>query len=602
MLLIRTASLLFTLMIWLPSISWGADQKAPANSDTLLHIAIGQTLQPEQLNRVAEVEGLVTFVGKQGRTTYFEISSETGFMPVTMTHSAGYLMDLLLGSRIRVRGVCTAAYSSVNRKIASNLSATNLNDITILQLPGETWQRYPIFTLGELEKTNSSANIVHLRGKVQAVQQGNSFLMADGTGQRIVETRQASSEMAGMEIEALCGWRLRGTNRIFQCGVWRAFITTNQVSLPTLTSAEQILWLTPGDARQAYPVKVRGVITFIRSDRKGGNIQDESGGIFLWRLNLATNYTRISVGDFCEVEGVTSAGSFSPQIYPTKLTILGAGQIPEPIHPTWDELIQGSLDAQWAEVEGVVLSLTNHTMRVGIKGGRISCLVFTNRTTELGNYLGDVVRVRGVALSQHDTKRHVVGIQINVPSTKYISVEIIPTADPFSIPVTHANDVFTYNPGESDFRQIKVAGQVVGLLKDTCYLMDGTNGIRLLPKIKSNIAIGDLVEAVGFSEIDSPFDKPLLTINDAVIHTMGQRPLPAPIAIASDDLLNREHDSTLVRVKSKLLGVNEYPDENILELQTGTQVFRARLKTISGGIPALRVGSLLELTGVYAVS
>jgi len=299
---------------------------------------------------------------------------------------------------------------------------------------------------------------------------------------------------------------------------------------------------------------------------------------------------------------VTSAGSFSPQIYPTKLTVLGAGQIPEPIHPTWGELIQGSLDAQWAEVEGVVLSLTNHTMRVGIKGGRISCLVFTNRTTELGNYLGDVVRVRGVVLSQHDTKRHVVGIQINVPSTKYISVEITPAADPFSIPVTHANDVFTYNPGESDFRQIKVAGQIVGLQNDTYYLMDGTNGIRLLPKIKGNIAVGDFVEAVGFSEIDSPFDRPLLTISDAVIHTMGQRPLPAPIAIASDDLLNREHDSTLVRVKSKLLGVNEYPDENILELQTGTQVFRARLKTISGGIPALRVGSLLELTGVYAVS
>jgi len=287
--LIRTAGALFALILWLPNVSWAADESPSTNSVAPLHIAIGQTLQPEEINRMAEVEGLVTFVGKQGRTTYFEISSEAGFMSVTVAHSAGYLTDLLLGSRIRVRGVCTAAYSSVNAKIVSNLSATNLNDITILQLPGESWQRYPLLTLNELGQTNSSVNIVHLRGKVQSVLPGSSFLLVDETGQKSVESRQAASEMAGMEIEALCGWHLRGTNRIFQCGAWRAFTTTNQVSLPTLTSAEQILWLTPQEARQAYPVKLQGVITFIRSDHKGGNIQDESGGIFLWHLNLATN-------------------------------------------------------------------------------------------------------------------------------------------------------------------------------------------------------------------------------------------------------------------------------------------------------------------------
>jgi hypothetical protein len=453
---VRVIIVSFLAAIFLsPNSNYAATSTNPISSSRII---IGQTLQPEDENRMVEVEGTVTFVSNQGHATYLEISSETGSMPVTVAHGAGYLTDLLLKSRVRVRGVCVAIHSSTDGKIVASLSATNVNDITILQLPEETWQQFPLRAIGTLTQTNFSGRVVHLRGTVQSVQPGRSILLADETGQTSVDLRQAIPEMVGMEIEALCGWHLRGTNKIFQCGIFRPLAATKQLKLPTLTTAEQIRWLKPDEANRQYPVKIKGIITFLMT-RRGGNvgadIQDGTSGIFLWELwNLNPAITtKLQTGDFCEVEGVTSAGDFSPIILSSNLTILGDGQFPEPIRPNWNELINGEFDAQWIEIRGIVSSVTNRDMEIEMKGGRIQATL--PRGEDPGHFLNAIVRVRGTVLASHDKERHIVGVRIDVPDYKFISIETPALADPFSIPLTHVNDLFTYNPGESDFRQLE---------------------------------------------------------------------------------------------------------------------------------------------------
>jgi signal transduction histidine kinase len=592
----------------LPNLNRAAGVTTSTNSASPLQITIGQTLRPEEEHRMVEAEGIVTFVGKQGRATYFEISSEAGYMPVTVAHGAGYLTDLLLKSRVRVRGVCTTAHSSVDGEMVGSLSATNMNDITILQLPEEMWRQFPLRTIIALTRTNVNVigQIAHLRGKVQSVEPGRSFLLADETGQTVVESRQAIPEMLGMDVEALCGWHLRGSNRVFQCGVFRPQTeTTNRASLPTLTTTEQIRWLKPDEAKQQYPVKVRGVITFLmmrRGANVGGDLQDGTGGIFLWEMwnvNSTMTNSGLKTGDFCEMDGVTSAGDFSPIVLCRKLTILGEGQFPEPAHPNWDALIDGGFDAQWVELQGIVLSATNSDMEIGMKDGRIACSL---RGRGAESYLGDVVRVRGAVYAYHDNDRHITNVLINIPSQQFVSVEKPALENPFSIPVTHVSNLFTYNPNESAFRQVKVAGQIVHVRDGVYFAMDGTNGMRLVPMDGIKFGIGDMVEAVGFPNIDSPFDEPLLTLRDAVVRKTGQMPLPEAMKIAPGDFLNREHDSTLVQVESRLLDVSPYRAEQVLELQNGATIYRARLDAASGQIPQLQVGSLLAVTGVYAIS
>ena len=38
----------------------------------------------------------------------------------------------------------------------------------------------------------------------------------------------------------------------------------------------------------------------------------------------------------------------------SRLKSLGAGTLPEPVQPTWDQLMNGSLDDQQVEIRGVV--------------------------------------------------------------------------------------------------------------------------------------------------------------------------------------------------------------------------------------------------------
>jgi signal transduction histidine kinase len=265
--------------------------------------------------------------------------------------------------------------------------------------------------------------------------------------------------------------------------------------------------------------------------------------------------------------------------------------------------MSGGLDAQWVEVQGVVLSATNYDMELGIKGGRIPCWCRVSQRDRLDRYLGAVVRVRGVVLVIHARghDRPIVGVRLDIPSYKFISLETPAPADPFLAPTRHAKDLLVYDPGETAFRRVKVTGQIIHQRNGVCYIMEGTNGLRLIPNSGDRAAVGDVVEAVGFPDIDSPFDKPLLTLREAVIRKIGRMPLPAPIRVAPDDLLNREHDSTLVHLESRLLSVSQYRAEQVLELQAGTRVYLARLDTGSGQMLPLRVESRLDLVGVYAI-
>jgi signal transduction histidine kinase len=284
-----------------------------------------------------------------------------------------------------------------------------------------------------------------------------------------------------------------------------------------------------------------------------------------------------------------------------KLTILGDGQFPEAVRPNWDELISGGLDAQWVEVQGVVLSATNHNMEIGMKGGHILCSCRTSRSDKLEDLLGAVVRVRGAVLAVHDKERHINGVKINIPSRMFVSVETPAPTDPFLAPLTHAKDLFTYNPNQSLFRRVKVTGQIIHEQGGVYYVMDGTNGMRLIPNEDAKAGVGDVVEAVGFPDVDNPFNKPLLTLRDAVLRETEHLALPAPTVITPDDLLDRGRDATLIRLQSRLLSVSQYRAEQVFELQAGARVYHARLDTAAGRVPPLRSGSLLEVTGVYAV-
>ena len=54
---------------------------------------------------------------------------------------------------------------------------------------------------------------------------------------------------------------------------------------------------------------------------------------------------------------------------------LGTGNLPVPARPYWDQLINGSLDTEFVEIEGIVTSVRVDSVTLLTHGGKINVLV-----------------------------------------------------------------------------------------------------------------------------------------------------------------------------------------------------------------------------------
>ena len=131
-------------------------------------------------------------------------------------------------------------------------------------------------------------------------------------------------------------------------------------------------------------------------------------------------------GEYIEIEGVTTA-QFSPMVLAQKIHHLGLGTFPEPIRPTWDQLINGSLDTQFVEIQGVVTSVRADGVTLLTHGGKINVLIFgTNSSTNeagLKRYEDALIRLRGCLFASWDEATHNVNVSEIRMITPSVTVE-----------------------------------------------------------------------------------------------------------------------------------------------------------------------------------
>lgn len=380
-----------------------------------------------------------------------------------------------------------------------------------------------------------------------------------------------------------------------------------------LTSAEQVHRLTRAEAASGHSVLIRGVVTCALPAYDAAVIQDATSGIYIdwWNSSLGAP---AQMGELVEIEGVTDPGQFAPRIHAHRLTRLGNGQLPQPVRPYWDQLINGSLDTQYVEIEGIVTSARAAQVTLLTHGGKINAMVFdanggTNNVT-LKPYEGALVRIRGCLFASWDPTTHEVNVsEIRMFAPSVTVVEPAP-ADPFVATPKRVADLLLFDAEASALRRVKVLGQIVHRRAGEYFATDGTNGYRFVAKESLNLEVGDVVEAVGFPSLTGP--SPVL--REAVARKVNEAPLPTARVLNVENLFRAENDATRVRVEAVLL--NLAGDRRTLELQDGLQRFAARLDPeVTAAITQpssgrtgrakdidLPLGSRLELTGVYAGS
>jgi signal transduction histidine kinase len=394
-----------------------------------------------------------------------------------------------------------------------------------------------------------------------------------------------------------------------------------------LTNAEQVHKLTREEAAKGQRVLIRGVITCALPDPifNAAVVQDHTAGIYIdhWNPSLGP---RPEVGGLVEIEGVTDPGEFAPRVHATRMTWLGTGQLPAPIQPYWDQLINGSLDTEFVEIEGVITTVRADGVTLLTHGGKINVLVYgpngSTNGVELKPYEDALIRLRGCLFASWDRDTHEVDVnEIRMFTPEVTVVEPAP-ADPFTVIPNLVADLLQFDPQASGLRPVKVSGQIVlkheleylakngtnGFRLMEYFAMDGTNGFRFIPKENVSLGNGDLVEVVGFPSLTGP--SPVL--QEAIARKTDVAPVPAARTLDPTNLFLPENDAVRVRVDAMLLNLSD--DRRTLELQAGLQRFIARLDgnlrapvTEPASPDAIRVdvvdapvGSRLELTGVYA--
>ena len=374
-----------------------------------------------------------------------------------------------------------------------------------------------------------------------------------------------------------------------------------------LTQAMQVLTLSSGDAKSSLPVRLRGVVITGRDLPDGqAVVNDGSGSVYVFgNPSLAQQLARTNL---VEIEGFADPGEFAPRVVPSKVRVLGQGQIPPPRRVVYDELLMGQLDSQWVEVEGCLRSCvyladampsrTNGMLaELATGGGRLALEIFDHAANP--DWVDGILQVRGICLHKFNQKRQFYQVYLCVPEGEPVRLKTPPPVLA-SLPAKGVENLLQFPATGGVGHRVRINGVVTYWHPgEFLYLHDGERGLFVRTSEEKSVAVGDEVSVVGFPAQGDY--SPIL--EDAMFTVLAHgKPQPAPVSVQSPpDAF--EHDAELISGRAKLLGILRQDNGWILSMQMDNAVFTSSLLQ-SRGVPVepkFEIGSELGFTGICSV-
>lgn len=564
-------------------------------------IAVGQGLAGDQGSLWAEASGTITFVGKYGRDLKFELSADENRMQVEVLGAPDGIPWYLLNSRVTVRGLCLDSKNVRGQRYAWKIVAADWRDVRVLDVARGQWEAFGDTTVGELNReTGATTNgVACLHGHIGTNLLTQKMQFEDATGVAPIDLLTGIPGDTNTDMECLSQWSFRGTNLTLHEAVVRLIAKTlagTSNSLPLLTTAVQVQQLTREEAAREYPVEIQGIVTSVSLDFRSFLIQDSTRAVFVW-VGDTIPADLPHEGDFCKVEGHSQPLDFSPAIIFRKATVLWQGLMPQPIIPNRDQLLSGSLDAQYVEIRGLVIAAEDTGVTLLTANGILD-LDFSPPPREHWNeFLNSIIRVRGCLVANWDPKTHHVildpPVRLHIRGAS-VCIESPPPTNLFAADPVRAAELMQYDERFDTFRRVKIRGQIIHSDANNFYLMDGATGLRFRLAQPAPLYPGDEVEVVGLVD----FGESSLLLRQAVASKIKHLPPPEPRKLSLNSLSNN-YDSTLVSVEGTLVDIQNRGSKLALEIQVGVRSFVARFDSQKPPADLWAVGSRLRLTGTF---
>jgi PAS domain S-box-containing protein len=383
-------------------------------------------------------------------------------------------------------------------------------------------------------------------------------------------------------------------------------LQAKEAPLQEFQTAGQIRQLTREQAARQNPVRLQGVVTFFDQTNFFRFLQDNTAGIYFY-LDASSNNPPLEAGQLIELEGEVSPGEYAPIVIPSRIKILGAGTFPEPKPVTFEQLVSGQDDSQFVETHGIVRAVHfdresgYFQIEIATGGGRLTAYASKLPVAQSGDLVDCLVTVRGVCVTRFNRQRQLFDIRLLVPRPTDLVVDSAQASDPFATPVRLIQHLLQFTPQGPYGHRVKVVGTVIYRQDDNgLYIEDENEGLYIETKQAGPLAVGDLVEILGFPAKGGY--TPML--QDAVFRKIDTGSPPEPDSINVDEALMGTHDCRLVRIEATVLDRARHSSEQFLVLQVPSGfIFHAYLegKNTGGNFADLQNGSKVAITGVCLI-
>ena len=241
------------------------------------------------------------------------------------------------------------------------------------------------------------------------------------------------------------------------------------------------------------------------------------------------------------------------------------------------DLLSTREDSQWVQLEGIVQDVEPDNDRlkldVASEGRRLLVVFMDSAGLDKDRLIDTRVRVTGVCASMFNPNNQLIGVWLAVPTSRQISVEELPLADPFSAPVRPISSLMAFTVRNTSEHRVRVQGTVTLQRPKGTFIQDGRQGLYILGSPKVPLRPGDRVDVVGFADIGDY--TPVL--RHALFRRIGSAPVPPPLLVTARDARSGAFDTLRVRLDATLRDVRPSESDRTLVLQDGDVLFEARI-------------------------
>ncbi len=341
-----------------------------------------------------------------------------------------------------------------------------------------------------------------------------------------------------------------------------------------LTTLQAITALTNVKAALHLPVYFQATVTYFRD--YDSDLFVEAGDTAIY-VHTPKNL-KLVPGDRVLVRGTTHE-SFRPFVDGKEILLLSHGALPKPEHATVAHMVRADYDCRLVTVRAFIQSADIVSdsrsfvpaiyLRMLIDGQPADANVDSADASALKGLLDAEVQITGVVSGHFDNKMQQTGILFHVQSLAWIKILHDQPFEPWSLPVTPMDRMFTGYRIRDLTQRMRVEGTITYYQPGAALvLQDGPRSLWIKTDGYNPLRIGDRATAIGFPDIENGF----LTLTQSEIRNNS---VSAPIVpslftwrdLASGGNESASHIFDLVSIEGQVVtGVRQATqDEYVLD-------------------------------------